>query len=326
MMPARGRWAVGLAALALGVLTACSPGLDVHVVGADGSNHLKVGSGTLGALSHDGNQVLFSRDGEIAVATRNGGVRLLTNGSSDGAPSWSGDGGRVAFIRDSAPDDEAYEHDVHVMNADGTAPRSLTAGAADDQAPVWSPDGTRIAFFRESEVHVMNADGSGLQRVAQGARAEGAPSWSPDGRRLAYAWSDSSAGALAASGIAVANADGSGVVRITQTGFDANAYRSGDDSPDWSPDGSRVVFARQGTIQVVSPDGSRLTQIGPRGGDPRWSPDGKSIAFCCAGHKKYSGGIFVMGADGSGLRRLHKDGDSPIGSGDGSVIAFEQTG
>jgi Tol biopolymer transport system component len=112
------------------------------------------------------------------------------------------------------------------------------------------------------------------------------------------------------------------VARITETGFDANAYLSGDDSPDWAPEGTRIAFSRQDAVHVVSPDGSGLTQLGPRGHDPRWAPNGKSIAFCCAGQE--GNGIFVMGSDGSGVRRLHGRGGSPIWSGDGSLIAFQQ--
>lgn len=332
MMPARGRPVVAVAVLALVALTACSVGSEVHVVGADGSNHLRVGSGMLGALSRNGNQVLFSQGGDIAVATRDGGVRLLTSDGFDDSPTWSPDGGRVAFSRDTAPDD-TYQQDVYVMNGDGTAQRSLTAGPEDDDAPVWSPDGTRLAFFRradarrlsdERDLYVVNADGSALRRVGQGAQAEGAPSWSPDGRRIAFAWSGPGEGAPVASGIAVAQADGSDMARITQTARVANTYQAADGSPDWSPDGARIVFSRQGGVHVIGPDGSGLSELAPRGNDPKWAPDGKQIAFCCAGRKAYDDGIFTMGPDGSGMRRLYKQGYSPTWSGDGTLIAFEK--
>ena len=324
-MPVSARQAVGVAALALLILTGCSPASEVYVVGSDGSNPLRVARGTLGALSHDGSQVLFSRDGEIAVATRDRGIRLLTRRPFyDASPSWSPDGGRVAFSRDTTTRHGPHEAYVHVMNADGTAVRALTAGPSSDQAPVWSPDGTRLAFLRESDVYVVNADGSAPRRVGHGARPESRPTWSRDGGRLAFAWSESAAGAPATSGIAVADAAGLGVVRITQTWFDANAYQSGDDSPDWSPDGARIAFSRQGAVHAVNPDGSGLTQLGTRGYDPRWAPDGKRIVFCCAGRKAYDDGIFTMGPDGSGMRRLHQQGYSPTWSGDGTLIAFEK--
>ncbi len=92
---------VGLAALALVVFTRCSYSSEVHVVGSDRSNHLKVEKGTLGALSRDGGQVLFSRDGVVTVATRDGGVRALTGGALDESPAWSHDASWVTSPRDT---------------------------------------------------------------------------------------------------------------------------------------------------------------------------------------------------------------------------------
>ena len=52
--------------------------------------------------------------------------------------------------------------------------------------------------------------------------------------------------------------------------------------PQWSPDGRRLAFVRDGEVWIVDADGSRLTLVvdKPGGGkDPRWSPDGRRIAF-----------------------------------------------
>ena len=52
--------------------------------------------------------------------------------------------------------------------------------------------------------------------------------------------------------------------------------------PQWSPDGRRLAYVRDGEIWVVEADGSRMTRVvaKPGGGrDPRWSPDGKRLAF-----------------------------------------------
>jgi dipeptidyl aminopeptidase/acylaminoacyl peptidase len=52
--------------------------------------------------------------------------------------------------------------------------------------------------------------------------------------------------------------------------------------PQWSPDGRRLAFVRDGTIYIVESDGGRLTTVTehPAGNSmPRWSPDGRRIAF-----------------------------------------------
>ncbi len=52
--------------------------------------------------------------------------------------------------------------------------------------------------------------------------------------------------------------------------------------PQWSPDGRRLAFVRDGEIWLVEADGSRLARVvaKPGGGTaPRWSPDGRRLAF-----------------------------------------------
>ena len=52
--------------------------------------------------------------------------------------------------------------------------------------------------------------------------------------------------------------------------------------PQWSPDGRRLAYVRDGEIWVVEADGSKTTRVvaKPGGGrDPRWSSDGKRLGF-----------------------------------------------
>ncbi len=52
--------------------------------------------------------------------------------------------------------------------------------------------------------------------------------------------------------------------------------------PQWSPDGRRLAFVRDGEIWIVDVDGTRLTRVvaKPGGGtNPRWSPDGHRLGF-----------------------------------------------
>ncbi|MEP6687171.1 MAG: hypothetical protein ABJC36_02405, partial [Gemmatimonadales bacterium] len=86
---------------------------------------------------------------------------------------------------------------------------------------------------------------------------------------------------------------------------------------DWSPDGSRIVFATSGGLFVMNADGSAAAPLGVEGTAPRWSPDGERILFNAAGM------ITVMRADGTGAAPL-AEGRGATWSPDGTRIAFDR--
>jgi Tol biopolymer transport system component len=88
--------------------------------------------------------------------------------------------------------------------------------------------------------------------------------------------------------------DGTDLRRIT---------RRGGTEPSWSPDGSRLAFARNGGIWVVDADGGQPRRVIRRAANqPVWSPDGKRIAFVSAFTNPEVWRIYTVGVDGRGLR------------------------
>ena len=137
------------------------------------------------------------------------------------------------------------------------------------------------------------------------------------------------------------NADGSGARRITDGGPDVDGTDLG---PAWSPDGSRIAFAREGRpakaatgntdIYVVNADGTdvvRLTDDPMMEYAPTWSPDGSRIAFAAydlaaGGHPPSPLRLYVMNADGSDMEALGPENVEGLSwSPDGTEIAFVDT-
>jgi Ca2+-binding RTX toxin-like protein len=122
------------------------------------------------------------------------------------------------------------------------------------------------------------------------------------------------------------NPDGSGQTNLTD-----NPAR--DFSPEWSPDGSKVVFSRiingNDEVYVMNADGSDQTNLTntttSRGSNyhPSWSPDGSKIVFVST--RDHEGNIYVMNADGTNpvkLTALPRNGQDPTWSPDRTKIAY----
>ena len=128
------------------------------------------------------------------------------------------------------------------------------------------------------------------------------------------------AGDESTSAIYAANPDGSQLRRLTHP-----VARMLDDLPDWSPDGSHVLFMRifrsdidpptvPDQVMRVDADGSGLRQIGTCSGacigndDPQYSPNGRQIVYTRAIRVPPAGaielGVWLMDADGGRSRQL----------------------
>jgi TolB protein len=179
----------------------------------------------------------------------------------------------------------------------------------------------------DNQVWAINADGTRRHKLLKfGAD----PGVSPDGKRIAFV-----AGVVDPTidqyvpRIWVMNADGSGKRQLPIDLAAAGTWPN----PDWSPDGSTIIFSggSQGENTVdhifsVKPDGSALKQLtsDPDSG-PTWSPDGRRIAFVRYRYASRLGfDLFVMNADGSNQHKLTA-GFEPDWSPDGKSIAFDDT-
>jgi Tol biopolymer transport system component len=146
-----------------------------------------------------------------------------------------------------------------VANADGSDPRQLTSDVAQDnrgivlESPAWSPDGSRLAFsikktgaaectLSDYNIYVMQAGGTGRVKLTEGCGGMNTGAdWSPDGSEIVYVSRRDASQSIPPNQrqieIYVMNSDGTEQTRLT-------THSDDDTSPKWTPDGSKIFFAR----------------------------------------------------------------------------------
>jgi Tol biopolymer transport system component len=239
---------------------------DLFTMRSDGSEVRRVTADDVfeldPALAPNGTRIVFTaptpsaipQSGLFAIGTSGKGREALTApplGSEDLYPSWSRDGGRVAFVRSLDPSGPSAA-ELWTIRADGTDARRLLVSDHELIGTAWSPDGTRIAFGRfepRPAVWIVGSDGRNARELTA-AGGISAPAWSPNGSRLAFV----AAGTTTLEVLDVA----SGSVSAAAT--DA-AWGS---KPAWSPDGSRLAFLGvDDDVHSVASTGGDETDLTP---------------------------------------------------------------
>jgi hypothetical protein len=227
----------------------------------------------------DGASLAYSMRGDIWVqrldATE---ARAVTEGPGyHFEPAWSPDGAWLAFAVDTDG-----EMDIGVVGVDGTGYRRLTGEGGVDVQPTWTPDGRFIVFAsaRGGGFDILRyemATGA-VQPLVQGPGQQFQPAVSPDGSTLAYI--SGVRGRLGSGGIWTVPLDGG---EPTLVHYEETSYRP---APDWTPDGSALLFASDAAgsydLAAVSSSGGNRVRLTTEPLDefaPAVSPDGQLVAF-----------------------------------------------
>jgi Tol biopolymer transport system component len=199
---------------------------------------------------------------------------------------------------------------VRVMLPDGSARRLVTRFDAPAKRGSFSPDGTWLAFDgtpsasgpRENfDIQRIRLDGTGRRRLTSGTARDTGARWSPDGRTIVFQ-------RLARDATAVWTMEADG---MAQRRLGAGA------SPSFSPDGRHIVFARDGDVWTMRPDGSDPRRLRRLAGDQSpagYSRDGREILLTVFPAAAHGAEVWTLAADGSRARRLTRGHSSSRGS------------
>jgi TolB protein len=249
------------------------------------------------AWSPDSKEVVYSMAGSLwRQKIDSQTTQQLTDGPGyDYQPDWSPDGKSVVYV--------SYQKDameLWLLDLDSGQSQQLTKGGAVNVEPRWSQDGKQIAFVSTSynkRFHIFRADvkagklenivrltgetKSDLPRYYYSAfDTEISPVWTRNGKEILFI---SNRGHIHGSGgfwrMRSEPGAEAGEIHYEETNWKAR--------PDFSPDGSRIVYSsylggQWHNLWLMPANGGDTFPLTYNGWDctnVRWSPDGKQLAF-----------------------------------------------
>lgn len=227
---------------------------------------------------------------------------LLASGEPIMSPVWSPKGDRLAYVSFENGVAEIFVHDIH------TAKRErISSFAGINGAPAWSPDGTRMAITLSKDgnpdVYVLDLNSKRLTRLTSHWSIDTEAVWMPDGKSMVFTSNRSGKPQL----YQIATKAGARPQRLTFEGrYNANASVSADGkilsfvNGDSNVFRIAVLYLETGLVQIVTD--------GPMDESPEFSPNGSMIIY--ASQHKGQPVLAAVSTDGRHKQRLVlSDGD-----------------
>jgi TolB protein len=228
------------------------------------------------------------------------------------APAWSPDGGSIAYSENRG--DGVWMLFIQRL-ATGVSVRVPSTSVGNDYGATFSPDGKTLAFSHDpgTGADIESTDISKMccahLLTQHGRLADNvSPAYSPDGRRIAFV-----SQRTGTTEIWVMDDDGTDARQLVPSSFDGGTHPLMTYSPAWSPDGSKLMFARDTRVggrqlyTMAVGGGSVIQQTSAgRNEDASWAPDSRHVVF-----KSSRGGgeqLWILDVESTALRQLTSHG------------------
>lgn len=260
---------------------------QVYSVNSDGNDQLQLTN-----FSHNPNirKIVWSPNGtQISIATDEGIFIVNADGSDqkqittgrDMDPSWSPDGGRIAFttLLPEQNEDASSKRVINLIDAEGDNLHTLTVPEDHAYNPIWLST-NKIAFakgfWNNSNLYVVNLENLELINLTPDESFTIMPSLShtPVSNKIAFIHYVN----LYVHDIFTINSDGTGLQKVNPDGFSLD----GCGSVSWSPNGKRFAIGcgyrivgdgdSEYGIFTMDQNGDNLHYLASGLSRPHWSP------------------------------------------------------
>lgn len=292
-----------------GLVTAHAPGTTT-ITAKSGRTTVITASATV-TVRAPGYSLLFD-EGDPSTLTTQVIVQLADGSDRHVVTSYNLGGSGIGSMARFSPDGTKIIYqkanpqngDLFFVNPDGSQ-QQLTFNAGLNAGAVFSPNGDRILFLSTRtgnyELWMMDSTGHNQTQLTHTALEDSPGSFSPSGSQIAFTRGNGSGREVWVSSTVPDNDPSYTSHQVTAVGGQMSNVR-------WSPDGTKLLVVRQGTLYTVDPTAHEapldaMTPI-PTGGHaplaPDWSSDGKKIVFVAANEWV----IYTMNPDGTGLEKV----------------------
>lgn len=181
-------------------------------------------------------------DADLWIMDADGGnKRPLTRGGDASSPQWQPHGDVIAYLSN-----RSGTREIWTVERDGTGDRQVTFTGNHVCEYAWSPGGTAIAYTAytleaglKCSLYLVDLEENRSTRLTSGHRDQ-SPVWSPGGTWIAFTSTTRNPPALW-----VTNRNGSDLVPLASGGTLYFLW------PQWSPDGTRIVFSNAEDLYAI---------------------------------------------------------------------------